>query len=440
MDKNTFDSKRSVLEGQVDQIRKAMDVIVNAEAFDKDAFDSKDAELSKVDAQLRALVKLGYDKPQEEQEEDEAFESSPAFIRSKGRKTETNIHEHAAREGFSVTRAIECVRDNRSLNGVEREVNDELNRISHRSGAGHFMVPLGNVEKLNQRANFDTGNGAAGVTPTLWDASGFVDFLYPMLAGPKLGVGYRTGMMAGTKVPRLTALPTVTAVAESGAATGSTPITDDIFYQAHALTAEVTYSYRAGYSSILDSDRLINTAGARSIAVKMETQMWNGAGSGNEATGLLNKSGTNSVVATSNKLSYANVIAAKKAVADANANFGRMAWLTSPAGYAAGETTPKIGTTFPVFVVNDDNQTINGEPVVSTSLVPSNITVSSVANQTVLVYGNWDFAHVALFGQGLYVTVDGISGNPGDTTIKFLMDFDVQFDWPAAFSVISAFN
>ena len=329
------------------------------------------------------------------------------------------------------------MRDNRSLTGVEREVNDELNRISHRSGAGHFMVPLGNVEKLNQRANFDTGNGASGVVPTLWDASGFVDYLYPVLAGPKLGVGYRTGMMAGTKVPRLTGLPTVTAVAESGAATASTPTTDDVFYQAHALTAQVTYSYRAGYSSVVDSDRLINTAGARSIAVQMETQMWNGSGSGNEVTGLLNKSGTNSVVATSNTLAYTDIIAAKKLVAKANANFGRLSWLTSPAGYATGEKTPKIGSTFPVFVISD-NGTINGEPVVSTSLIPDNITVSSVANQTVLVYGNWDFAHVAMFGQGLYVTVDGISGNPGDTTIKFLLDFDFQVDHPAAFSVISS--
>lgn len=435
MDLNTYNSKRSALEAKIAEIRKAADDLVNADSFDQAAFDAKLAEIEPVDAQLRSLDKLGYEK-----DEEEAFEKSPAILRSKGRKTENSIHEHAAKEGFSVTRAIECVRQNRSLSGVEAEVDQELRRSAHGNGQGHFMMPFGNVDRLNQRAtNFSTGDGAAGVIPTLWDASGFVDYLYPMLAGPRLGVGYRSGLLAGTKVPRLKGLPTVSAVAESGAATASAPDTDDLVYTAHALNASVLYSYRAGYSSIVSADQLINKSAAREIAIQMETGFWNGSGSSNQPTGLLNLAGTNSVVATSNTLAYTDVISAKKLVAKANANFGNLAWATSPSGYAVGEKTPKIGSTFPVFVISD-NGTINGEKVVSTTLIPDAITVSSVTNQTVLVYGNWDFSHIAMFGQGLYVTVDSISGSPGDTTIKFLMDYDAVFDHAAAFTIVSAFG
>ncbi len=437
MTEEKYQDQRSKLIDEIDGLKDEANSILTDETreYDSEAQSQVAAKLEAVEqrkAKLEALDKIGFSRDAKEVDEERAWDRSPAIIRSRGRKGSNDIHSHAAVEGYSVSRAVDNFLDKGRLSGVEAEVDQELGRTQKRSG--NFLMPYGNVQKLNERTlNTTTGSGAV---PTLWDASQFVDYLYPLMVGPKLGWNYMDGVMAGTKLPRQSGVPTVSAVAESGSASSSQPGIDNVTFMPHTLTANVSYSRRFGYTSVVGADAYINKAGARQIALSLENGALNGTGSSNQVTGLFNTAGTGQEILAANTLAYSNIISMKKKLALANANNGnKLAWLTGPSGFAKGQTTAKIGSTYPVFIVSEDGQ-INGEPVAVTSQVPENLSYCGTGSLTAFCYGNWDFFNVAMFGNGLDVIIDPYTNSTsGDVTITFLMDYDVQLTQPSAFII-----
>jgi hypothetical protein len=285
--------------------------------------------------------------------------------------------------------------------------------------------------RLNQRdLTLTTG---AGSVPIYWD--GFIDYLYPKMVGPQLGFKYMTGLAGVTKIPRQSSVPTVQAVAEQGAATGSQPGLDNVTLTPRTLTANVNISRKFAQQSVVAADRFVMDAGSTQVAVQLDQWAITGSGASNQPYGLLNNAAfTQLQVAASNVAAYSDVLALQQKVAEANANFGdKLKFLTSPYGHAKLQQTPKLGTTFPEFIIKDHA----GAPDIKSSQVPKNLTYSASSNLTALIYGNWEFLVVATFGNGLDVIVDPYTGSTkGDLQITFLLDADTNLMQPTAFAAI----
>jgi len=412
--------------------------------FDQDKFDELMAKIAEIDAKLAALAKIeemedeevaSADDTEDESDEERARVSHPAIIRSRGRRTANTVAEHAAREGFSVARAAMAVAGNRSLTGVEREVDDELRR-SNPDHKGNFMVPLGDMNKLNLRS-FNTTTGAGGV-PVWTDASNFVDYLYPKMVGPELGFTYFNNLPPGThKFPRQNAVPTGSAVAEEGAGTDSAPGLDAVQFSQHTIVGTVPISRELAMQSVIAADQLVMNSLSTQIGTILDKWAIVG-GASNEPVGILNNSSvTNVVVATSNAVALADTFALERKVAEANAERGNLRYLSSPGGKAKLRFTLKVvGSTFADYIV-DDQGNINGKKLVDSSQIPSNRTYSATGNMTVLIYGAWQDCVVATFGTGLSVIVDPYSlAKSGGLQITALLDADTNVLHGGSFAYI----
>jgi HK97 family phage major capsid protein len=451
--------KKKLLERRAALIAKA-DGIVSDETRDFGEEEKKkvDQILAKIASIDNVLAKMGADcdeasddeaddeegedDKKDDDEEDSARDNpkapapapapTPFNVRSKGRRSRPGVPAERQRT-FNVARAAADFIERGKLTGYEAECDQELRRLDG-GCAGAFKMPFGDCRKLNRRdLTLTTG---AGAVPVWTDGQEFIDYLYPKMVGPQLGFRYIEGLMGVTKFPRQSSVPTVTAVAEQGSASGSAPGLDYVQFTPHTITANVTISRKFAMQSVVPANRYVMEAGSRQVAVQMDQWAISGDGASNRPTGLLNNSAvTNFQYATSNALAYGDALAMKKQVAKANANFGNLGWLTSPAGFAKLAQTPKIGSTFPVFIINDEEQ-INGEKVIQSSQVSDNLTYSATAGLTALMYGNWEMLAVALFGNGLDVIVDPYTqSKAGDLIITFLLDMDTELLQPGAFSI-----
>lgn len=437
----------------------------NSDNFDQSAFDnalnavrSWDAREKALDAVRAVKAKTKDDSDDTDTGDEETDDTdeemcegkktskrfyAPAALRSRGRQSVIDINDHAKREHYSGTKAIMSVRSNKSLTGVEREVNDELRRNGGSNGKGDFMMPIGeNVyEKLNARAFGLTT--ASPVVSTDWVPQ-IVDYLAPQLVGTKLGFTYMTGLPHVTVLPAATSLvPASVGLAESAAPTNSVPTLTQYTLNPNTIGTSVTITRKLDIQACVDIDRWINIQSARAIAIKMDAASLFGTGlSNNQANGLFNNPLVPTTPASSGAFTYALSLAMEQAVAEANVDMYTVRYLTSPMGYERGINAVKIpSSTFPVFVINGDDRdatydgSINGNPVLRSMQVPKGVTYSGTANTTCLILGAFNYLVSAWFGGGVEVVVDAVTSRAGDVTITYLLDIDACATQPLAFNI-----
>jgi HK97 family phage major capsid protein len=160
----------------------------------------------------------------------------------------------------------------------------------------------------------------------------------------------------------------------------------------------------------------------------------NGAGSSTEPLGILMVDGTGAVV-SSGTLSWANIVDLWTKVADEDADFGALGYLTR--AYVIGKlaTTEKATNTaqFICPSLPDANgmTTIAGQRCGVTSQIPKTIST----DKTALIYGNWASLVIGMW-RGLDVLVDPYSrGKEGDVRVVVHQDVDTLVRHAQSFSV-----
>jgi len=129
------------------------------------------------------------------------------------------------------------------------------------------------------------------------------------------------------------------------------------------------------------------------------------------------------------------VVGMESQVANANADRGSLKYLTSPKLRGELKQTPKIGTTFPVFLW--DNNEVNGYPAMATNNVPSSLTKGSGTGLSAIIFGNWNDLIVATWG-GIDTVVNPYTNQAsGAVTISMLMEADIQVRHPESFSIVA---
>lgn len=446
-----MDNTKALAEAKA--IRSQMEGILAKDGYSEQDKREVDALMQKLDSinskldAMSSLLSANPDDPEAEEGDEEGKEDEgersyphPSVLRSRGRQSSpVDIHDHAKREDFNVVRAGADFLERGKLTGIEAEVSAELCRLDGGCN-GAFKIPFGDARKLNDkdwqtRADQTLSTGA-GAIPSYWENS-LVDYLYPLMVGPLLGFDYITGLAGVTNFPRQSGVPTVSAVAEQGNATASNATLDDVTFSPHTITGNVNVSRKFIMQSVVPANSYIMNALAKQIAVQMDAYALTADGQSNRPTGLFNNAAvTNITVSTSNAVSWSDLVAMEKQVEEGNANIGNLAYLGSPAAKAKLRTTARIGTTYPIFLV-DDTGNINGHPLIASSQVPKNLSYTGLANLTALAYGNWKDLAVATFGNGVDMLVNPYTGaNKGDVQFVALLDMDTALFHAASFAII----
>ena len=135
---------------------------------------------------------------------------------------------------------------------------------------------------------------------------------------------------------------------------------------------------------------------------------------------------------------WANILAFETDVAIANADIGNLAYITNPKVRGLLKATPKVGSTFPIFMWEGGNQPgqVNGYDAYATNQVSSTLTKTQTG-LSAMFFGNWADLIVGMWG-GLDILVDPYSQSSiGAVKVVALQDLDIGIRHVGSFSYAS---
>lgn len=484
-------AKRSEAHAMLDalDIKDAEGKVVGAKEFtaeERTKYDAIKASIASLAARKADLEAIGQDDPEEEGDdgEEEAPEGAeegaeegelvltgrsaraPAMTRTGRRSAPMRpgqapaIHTKRSRRPYSILRAIRSVIDGRQLDGIEREVSDELAKRAIRTGrplTGQFHVPLGLDPEMRALAypayarrdlTTSTGTGAIFTVPEL----PFIELLRSRLVLRKLGVTVLDDLQGLIGIPRQTGAATVNWVGEGSSATPSNQTLDEVPFSPHTAIALTNISMMFTLQTSVSAESFVKNDLAKQMAIAWDTVGFNGAG-GAQPTGLFINSG---VVSHSTSLAigtnggnptFAKIVAMESLIATGNADLAKLAYVTSPALRGYMKTLPKLGTTFPEFVftgaplgsAEPGAGEINGYPAYATTVIPTNLTKgSSGATLTQIAFGNWEDLICGIWDDALSFLVNPYTNQAsGGVVISTSMAVDFNVRHPESFAIIT---
>jgi hypothetical protein len=170
-----------------------------------------------------------------------------------------------------------------------------------------------------------------------------------------------------------------------------------------------------------------------SLAVEMDRVTLLGAGANSEPLGIFNTIGIGAVN-FGGAVTYQKVVNFKTQLALANALAEGMAFVTTPLVEEKWRTTPKVGTTFPIFIWEDGSW---GDDTADGRVVGLRATATNQINNDRVGFGNFPDAAKLLWG-GIDIVVNPYTRSKEamvEITTNVFMDVLVRHQGSFAYSV-----
>lgn len=221
----------------------------------------------------------------------------------------------------------------------------------------------------------------------------------------RLGVQSLTGLEGNVAIPRQTGAATAYSLAESASLTKSTQAIDQIALSPHRVGATNDYTKQLLLQSSADIENFIRDDLMKVLAIKWDKLILEGSGSASEPTGILHTGGIGSVHFGA-AATFAKMVEFETALSNANADQGRMAYVTNTAVRGVLKTKTKVASsTFPIYIWEpgdygdgSNDGTINSYRAAATNQIANNL----------VAFGNFEDAIHALWG-GYDVVVNPFS-------------------------------
>jgi HK97 family phage major capsid protein len=431
-------------------------------AENRDATVEEVRSISKLDDELTALDDLI---ARAEKREADTLNPPSAGVRSKppGEAPAVGTPKKDQRP-YSIVRAIQAAIANRPLDGLEAEVDQEVQNRARSAGRTFkgFAVPSSlNDPDLRsmmfpsvspeawERRDLTTTTGAGSIYTV---PRGFIELLRAKLVVRRLGVNVMEDMHGNFALTRQNGTNTVQWVGEGASATPSNLTFDNVVFTPKLAIATTIYSKQFMMQSSISVEEKVNNDLARIMALEWDRVILNGSG-GSQPLGILNNTTiqANSLAAglpmgtNGGPLTYAKLVAMEGAVATANAEAGKLAYLTNINVRTVLKNT-YVGTAgYPVFVWSKgampDEGELNGQRalVVNAPQIPNNGTKGTAAGIcSSIIYGNWGDLTVANWNTGVDVIVDPYTGKrSGAVEITTEMAMDAHPEHEASFAIIT---
>lgn len=323
---------------------------------------------------------------------------------------------------FDVCRALRSYNEGKRLNGFEGECHEEIAR-SKSTVQGGFFMPL-NQKLANFRADFTTTAGAGAVVTRVAETP--IEYLRNKLVFSKAGAQILDGLPPGNlQIPRQSGTATASWVTEGNSASATAAdMSGSLSLVPQTLTAYTNVTrLMLSKSGVPSIDKMIQNDLLGSTTNMLDNTGVVGDGS-SKPYGVLNDSNIPTVAIGTNggPMTYDHCLALEKSVAEANAENGKISFVTSPAGRSKLKGTVKVSGQ-PVYLWSDDNQIVGYDAFASTQ-VPKNLTKGTASGTcTAVIYGNFEDYIIALWGNGIEIVEDRFSlSTSGGTRYVCLVD------------------
>jgi len=310
---------------------------------------------------------------------------------------------HGEVRRFSILRAMASIAFEGGLTGLEREASDAFaQRFSLKTNDRSFYIPF-DVQRSfvsATRADLAAGSGALGGATVQTDVLGseLIELLRARLIAGMLGVRTMFGLQGNVSIPAVTAGATGAWLAEAAPIVPSAQTFGQVPLSPKRYGAATAYSRQLVVQSTIDVEAFVRDDLAATIARGFDLAIIAGSGAGGQPTGILATSGIGTVT-FGGAATWPKVLDFETAVANANADFGSLAYLSTPATRGKWKNIPKTATTntggylwqdsgfIPVIPAAGSAATpetppigvVNGYRAVASTIVPTNR----------VIFGNW---------------------------------------------------
>ncbi len=337
---------------------------------------------------------------------------------------------------YSLLRAIRAaVNRDWSKAGLEAEASRAVAEKLGREPRGFFVpydVLVGAEARGIIKGTATQGGYLVGQEPIT-----FIEMLRAKLVLRRAGARMLTGLRGDLPLTRLLGGATAQWVAENAEATESNYNFDQVVLSPKTVSATTSISRKMLNQASEDVEALVREDIATVIALAIDRAALHGSGVAPEPRGLAVHPQVNVVAIgpDGGPPTWQHIVEMETAIAQANADVDRMAYITNPKVRGYLKTTPKVSGQA-VFIWGEDN-TVNGYRGLVTTQVRSDLTKGVGTNLSAIFFGNWADLIIAVWGNGLDILVDPYSqGRSGQLLVTGFMDVDVEPRHGESFSVI----
>ena len=317
---------------------------------------------------------------------------------------------------FSVVRAIAALanpsdRRLREAAAFEFEVS-EAAAARYGRGAQGVMLPTDILGVWGKR-DLNTSDDNEIVATNLL-ANEFIDVLRNSSSVMQAGARMLPGLVGNVAIPKKTAASAAGWIStEGGAASESEPTFGTVSLTPKNIGAFTDMTRQLILQSTPAIEQLVRDDLTQALALAIDKGALEGSGSSGQPTGILNTSGVNKPSSFAAAVpTFAEMVALESAVAEDNALFGNLAYITDAATYGGLKTKTK-DTGSGMFVL--ENGQANGYNVIRTQQ-------GTAGN---VYFGNFADCMIGMWG-GLDLTVDPYTAsNTGTVRIVALQTVDV---------------
>jgi len=306
-------------------------------------------------------------------------------------------------EGYSLTRAINKLASHQSLDGVEGEINKELQSNMGRRPTGHgLMVPINALLPKRKAALTDNSNTVAT------EKLGLIGILRERLVVGQMGATILDNLQGDVEIPRQTGKAALSWKGETTAVDESTPTFDQISMEPHKAGTFTEYSRQLLAQNSFSIEQFVRDDIFAALQQGIDLAALNGTGSSNQPTGILQDSnvtvkalGTNGAA-----MSYADIVDMETLVSNDNADVGNLGYVTNTALRGKLKST-EISSNTGRFVW-EGNQ-LNGYAAMASNQIPSNLTKGTGSSLSAIIFGNFSDLIVGSWGPGIELLVNPYS-------------------------------
>ena len=311
---------------------------------------------------------------------------------------------------YSVRRALAIAAKFEKRDGLEAEIDEEL--ALHRTGADHggILVPwrLRGNEELSPRSRrtLGTGEGAGGAaTVDTIKMPDMIDLLRNKSLCLTFGARLYNGLTGVVQFTRKSSAPTVYWMEENPAADvpDSEPAYGYVLLSPKTLMGNVPVPRQLLTMSSIDIEADIRSDLAIGHALALDLAALHGTGTDKQPEGIYSATGV-LASAFGGKPSLALVSGMTGKVADANADIGALAFMTTPLMAELCTRTEKASG-YPVYLWDGTLQdgVMLGYPAGATNQVSKTLVGGAEHG---LIFGNWNDLMIGLWGNDLELVVD----------------------------------
>jgi len=305
-------------------------------------------------------------------------------------KDEKDLKRYSIRS--AILKKYEAQQGEGKFDGIEREMHDEA--VKESLATGRQIVGLGIPSLvLHSRADLQANVDAAGGYTVATDTTGFIGTLQNSMSTIKAGAQMMAGLVGDVSIPRLTTDSVATWISEGGASVEADPVFDAVTLSPNRLTTYTIYSQQLLRQSSLNIDKIVADTLYYSIANALETAAFEGSGSSNVPTGILNQTGVNDATHGSTNptlASWANIVQMERMIAVDNALQAKMAYIMKATAAGKLKTTIKHATAAAGYIWDNDpllGGIVNGYPAyVSNGFTDDTILFGDFSS---LMFGQW---------------------------------------------------